>query len=137
MNAILGKGLDSIKFGLLEKEVVSLLGQADARYIDESTNDVILRYNSLKIYISFSKDDDYRLSDIEVYNKKLLLFDVLVFNLSVVKLLKLFKEKIGEYEFDDYESLETYSFYGECGYINVDIKFNELVSVEFGVYNEE
>ncbi|MCL2914278.1 hypothetical protein L2725_10915 [Shewanella corallii] len=108
MEVKFGTGLDNIRFGLDQAALKSLLGEPDK--IDRDKNNLpLLQYNKLKS--TFWMDEGDKLHWIQCSNPELLIQGVNVIGLATDEVISKLHQ-IGEatYEFEDYGSMESYSF---------------------------
>lgn len=129
MEILLAKGLDNIRFGQTEDEIISQLGEPDKAYLlDESKR---LQFFELQVEFSFESEQDNRLGWIEVHSSEAVLFGQKFIGESREKVLSVVSSQIAdEPEVDDYGSFECYLY--EKYELELQFKFNRLSSINFG-----
>jgi len=99
MDILPGVGVGEIKFGMLEPDVISILGKPDEIKEDEyasGSGDIyrMLSYFSLNLDLSFDKEDDFKLGSITISGHDFRLFGQKLFD-KPMNLVKSFVSKIG------------------------------------------
>ena len=113
-NIYVGQGIGKIKFGLVEQNVISLLGYPDKIVDGDSSKNFY--FNKWKLCLKFEKKRDNKLGWIEVYNKQAFLYNKKIFSLSVDKLLKLLEINLMEKPiFEDNVNFQSYFFKKKLG----------------------
>lgn len=110
MDIIIGKGLDSLHFGLSKDRVAEMFGAADKSYEHEH-GDLCHEYHSRQISIDFDPEEEYGISWISVKNKDARLQDQYLWSKSKQDIIALLEEMLEEvHVFEDYGSLESVNF---------------------------
>jgi hypothetical protein len=131
MEIIVGERIDSVKFGLLENEVVNLFGVPNKKYTDDF-GDVNLQYFNRQISLKFEKEQEYRLGWIEVYNKNAKLFNVSPWNKTKTELIEEISSILNENpEIEDYGSFESITF--NNSWLELQFEMGKLKCINFGV----
>lgn len=129
----LERGVDNIVFGMSEAELVKLLGNPDKIYLDgnESRN---LEYRKLKLVLKIEPNG--RLGWIEVHNRESVWNGINPWQKDREELLGRLTVHFGQScEFDDYGSMESYSF--DSFWVELQYELGELTSFNFGVRYDE
>ena len=135
MKVIPGIGIDIVKFGITEEEVISQLGTPNKIYTtDEGCRR--LQYNDLKIELSFEPENGYRLGWIEVHNSNMELEGTRIFGLSEEQAIPDVSDSLGEVpSVEDYGSFVS-AFY-EGNWVELQFQFGSLCCVNVGVLYSE
>ena len=73
MKINLKNGIDKLIFGMKQTDVTAIYGKPDRNYKDEDDN-VIFAYNTLKMRLTFYKDEEFKLGYIVASSADLDLF---------------------------------------------------------------
>ncbi|MBC3767467.1 hypothetical protein [Neptunicella marina] len=108
MEVKFGTGLDNIRFGLDQASLKSLLGEPSK--IDSDNDGLpLLQYNKLKS--TFWMDERDKLHWIQCSNPELSIQGIKIIGLDTDEAISKLKQIIeASYEFEDYGSMENYSF---------------------------
>lgn len=129
----LDRGVDDIAFGMSEAEVITRLGQPNKVYLDDSDSRN-LEYHQHKVVLKIEPNG--RLGWIEVHNREARWNGIHAWATDRETLLKHLAESLGEpYEFEDYGSMESYSF--RESWVELQYEVGELTSFNFGVRYDE
>lgn len=130
MKINLKNGIDKLLFGMKQKDVSAIYGKPDRNYKDEDDN-VIFAYNSLKMRLTFYKDEDFKLGYIVASSPSLELFGnkILFRNINDVKkdLASKGITKLTQEEFDTFEN-----YFNEDNWFILQTEFDEVVKFEIG-----
>jgi hypothetical protein len=113
-NIELGKGVDSLKFGMTKEEVLKLLGEPDDKELysydedEESEEDddltEVWHYDTHEYSLSFDEADNWRLVMIAASDEKYTLEGKLIIGLDESSAIKLLNDlKLGTVETDELE----------------------------------
>ena len=108
---LIGKGLKKLSFGDRLDDIRIVLGEPDEieenQYADESLSKE-LRFNDLDILLTLSSEDDYRLTDILIFNSKFHINGQIRVGISKSLALDLAtKFDFGDFVFEDLRSEEN------------------------------
>lgn len=132
-------GIDNIKFGMSRKDVLDILGEPD-RVIDfdEGDNETILEWNSVKIRLTFYKDEGERFGYFRTINPELKYNDLKIIGseISVVK-DNIFGKLISKWEIEEYDFFTSH--FNEQNWISLHEEYGIVTNLEMGVpfLNEE
>ncbi len=110
---LLGKGYDSLKFGMTRAEVEEILGKPDeidsyANSEEEGDNTEAYHYDKIELSVSFDEIDDWKLTSIAVSDSDSDLDGLKLIGVSSSDLLeKIDALALGEYEREDVSSPES------------------------------
>ncbi len=131
MNLIIGKGLDSLKFGITEEEVRSLLGAADKTYLTDSGCKRV-QYNDTQIELSFEPENDNRLGWVEVHNPDVFLLGDQVIGKNEEIVVEFLNSELGtEPKVEDYGSFVSVNY--EAEWLELQFEFGRLKNINLGV----
>jgi hypothetical protein len=121
-------GIDKLLFGMKQKDVETIYGNADKQFKDEDKN-LILVYNEHKWRLTFYEDEELRLGYIISSNSDLTLLDKKVIGRKVEDVkqeLVTFKS----WEQEDFDLAENH--FNEDNWIILQTEFGEITNVEIG-----
>lgn len=130
MKINLKNGIDKLLFGMKQKDVTALYGTPDRNYKDEDDN-IIFAYNTLKMRLTFYKEEDFKLGYIVASSPKLELFGnkVMYRNIKDVK-KDLAAKGITKFTQEEFDTFENY--FNEDNWIILQTEFDEVVKFEIG-----
>ena len=135
MNIHIGVGLDDMKFGMSEENIVNKYGKPDKTYLTDDKNTRYV-YNELLLELSFEKENNNLLGWIEVYNSDALLNGQQLIGLKREKVLSFLSTFINEEpEIDDYGSFLSIT-YNEI-WLELQFSFDRLRNINFGSLDDE
>jgi hypothetical protein len=130
MKINLKNGIDQLIFGMKQKDVTAIYGKPDRNYKDEDDN-VIFAYNSLKIRLTFYKEEEFKLGYMVASNPKLELFGNKVVNRKISEVKKELATKgVAKFTQEEFDTFENY--FNEDNWIIFQTEFDEVVKVEVG-----
>jgi hypothetical protein len=130
-----GSGLSTVPFGLLEAEVVSLLGKPDKAFFTDTDNKRRI-YNELMIELSIEPENDNRFGWIEVHNPDFTFDGQRLIGKTKETVLPVVSDFLNEKpKLDDYNSMESYDF--ENNWVELQFEFNRLRCINLGVLYTE
>lgn len=129
MEVEFGIGMNSIYFGMLEADVIEILGNPTKKYFDDN-EDLYLVYYDICTKFRFDKDDDYKLfyidsssDDISIFGKKLLR----VSKEDVLRLLN--SNGYSDFEWEDYDYFDV--LYCEDISLWITFEYDRTTGIEF------
>lgn len=130
MKINLKSGIDKLLFGMKQTDVIAIYGKPNKEYKDEDDN-LILVYNTLKMRMTFYKEEDFRLGYIVASSPNLELYGNTIIgkNINDVKTALTLKgiSKFTQEAFDTYEN-----YFKEDNWIILQTEFDEVVKFEIG-----
>ncbi|MFT4984207.1 MAG: hypothetical protein ACI9Q9_001264 [Flavobacterium sp.] len=130
MKINLKNGIDQLIFGMKQKDVTAIYGKPDRNYKDEDDN-VIFAYNTLKIRLTFYKEEEFKLGYMVASNPKLELFGNKVVNRKISEVKKEVATKgVNNFTQEEFDTFENY--FNEDNWIIFQTEFDEIVKVEIG-----
>jgi hypothetical protein len=130
MKINLKNGIDKLIFGMKQKDVTAIYGKPDRNYKDEDDN-VIFAYNTVKIRLTFYKEEDFRLGYMVASNANLELFGNKVVNRKISEVKKELATKgVAKFTQEEFDTFENY--FNEDNWIIFQTEFDEVVKVEVG-----
>ncbi len=130
MKINLKHGIDQLVFGMKQNDVIAIYGKPNRNYKDEDEN-VIFSYNSLKMRLTFYKEEDFKLGYIVAssYDMELLENKVIGKKISEVK-SQLATKGITKFTQEEFDTFENY--FNEDNWIILQTEFDEVVKFEIG-----
>ncbi len=127
MKINLKNGIDTLLFGMKQKNVEALYGLPSKQFKDEDGNSIYL-YNDQKMRLTFYEDEAFRLGYIISSNSELTLFDKKIMgqNCATVKSELPFKT----WEQEDFDSVENH--FNESNWLTLVSEFGVITKVEIG-----
>jgi hypothetical protein len=123
-------GIDKLIFGMKQKDVTAIYGKPDRNYKDEDDN-VIFAYNTLKIRLTFYKEEDFKLGYMVASSPELELFGNKVINRNIAEVKKdLTKKGLTKFTQEEFDTFENY--FNEENWIIFQTEFDEIVKFEIG-----
>jgi len=119
-----------------QKDVTTIYGKPDRNYKDEDDN-VIFAYNTLKIRLTFYKEEDFKLGYMVASSPELELFGNKVINRNITELTKEFTKKgLNKFTQEEFDTFENY--FNEENWVIFQTEFDEVVKFEIGaIINEK
>jgi hypothetical protein len=130
MKINLKNGIDKLLFGMKQKDVTAIYGNPDRNYKDEDDN-VIFAYNTLKIRLTFYKEEEFKLGYMVASSLGLELFGnkVIGRNINDVK-KELTLKGLAKFTQEEFDTFENY--FNEDNWIILQTEFEEVVKFEIG-----
>lgn len=123
-------GIGELLFGMKQKDVESLYGQADKQFNDEEDN-VIWVYNAPKLRLTFYADEDLRFGYAITSNPDLVLFDKKIMNRNVADVKQeLLAYRFSSWEQEDFDMAENH--FNEDHWLILQTEFGVISKVEIG-----
>jgi hypothetical protein len=123
-------GIDKLIFGMKQNDVIAIYGKPNRNYKDEDDN-VIFAYNSLKIRLTFYKEEELRLGYLVASSPDLELFGNKVINRKITDVKKDLAQKgIIKFTQEEFDTFENY--FNEENWIILQTEFEEVVKFEIG-----
>lgn len=129
-------GIGFLKFGMSIKDVENYLGRPELEENPDEFGDIMYHFEEKGInFLSFSKEDDFRLTTIELNIKSnAMLWDTKIFDQSLEKIKKLSASRGYSLKFEDSipdnDKNECFESHYTIEEINLDFYFNEFNILE-------
>ncbi|WP_159039924.1 hypothetical protein [Christiangramia fulva] len=126
-------GFDNIKFGMNQKDVISILGKPDRKYLEEDTddNELVLEWKSLMLRLTFYRDENNRFGYLRTRNKNFSFESKAIIN-QPIEIVKKEVFKNAEYwEIDEYNFMRVY--FNEENWIALNCEYDLVLEIEMGV----
>lgn len=120
-------GVDSLLFGMKQKDVIACLGNPDKVFKDEDGNEIIL-YNEKKLRLTFYEDENFRLGYIITSNPNCSLLDTMIIGNSITRVKEVLQFKNWEEEVFD----STTNYFNESNWLTFQVEFGVINKVELG-----
>lgn len=113
-----------------QKDVTAIYGKPDRDYKDEDDN-IIFAYNTLKIRLTFYKEEEFKLGYMVASSPELELFGNKVIGKNINDVKKdLAAKGITKFTQEEFDTFENY--FNEENWIIFQTEFNEVVKFEIG-----
>jgi hypothetical protein len=123
-------GIDKLIFGMKQNDVIAIYGKPNRNYKDEDDN-VIFAYNSLKIRLTFYKEEELKLGYLVASSPDLELFGNKIINRKITDVKKDLAQKgITKFTQEEFDTFENY--FNEEHWIILQTEFEEVVKFEIG-----
>lgn len=130
MKINLKEGIDKLLFGMKQNNVIDLYGNPNRSYKDEDDN-LIFAYNSLKMRLTFYKDEDLRLGYIVASNPELKLLGNTIIGKKIADAKnELAIVGINKFAVEDFDTFDNY--FNEDNWFIIQAEFDEVVKFELG-----
>ena len=129
-------GIDKLIFGMKQNDVIAIYGKPNRNYKDEDDN-VIFAYNTLKIRLTFYKEEELKLGYLVASSPDLELFGNKIINRKIADVKKDLAQKgIIKFTQEEFDTFENY--FNEEHWIILQTEFEEIVKFEIGaIINEK
>lgn len=129
-------GIDSLIFGMKQKDVEKIYGNPDKQFKDEDQN-IIYLYNDKKWRLTFYEDEEFRLGYIISSHPELVLFEATIINEPISKVEDLLKSKnLKPLEVESFDSVDNY--FNESNWMIFQVEYGQVIRFELGaVFNEK
>ncbi|MBN2738470.1 MAG: hypothetical protein JXR70_15930 [Spirochaetales bacterium] len=133
MELFLKQGIADIKFGMVESEIIHLLGNPDKIIVDQDSSDeLIYQYNTLKLRLSFYKTEGNRLGYIRCANCDLKYSGQSLLFRNVHDVINnVFSFSKDQWEIEEDYFFDTYTM-EEC-WLVLNTEYDEVTDIELGV----
>lgn len=130
MKINLKHGIDQLVFGMKQNDVIAIYGKPNRNYKDEDDN-VIFSYNSLKMRLTFYKEEDFKLGYILASSLDMELFENKVIGKKISDIKSQLTTKgITKFTQEEFDTFENY--FNEENWIIFQTEFDEVVKFEIG-----
>lgn len=130
MKINLKEGIDKLLFGMKQNNVIDLYGNPNRKYRDDDDN-LIFAYNSLKMRLTFYKDEEYKLGYIVASSSNLDLLGIKIIGKKIDNAKNELSIKgIVKFTQEDFDTFENY--FNEDNWFILQAEFEEVVKFELG-----
>ncbi len=130
MKINLKHGIDQLVFGMKQNDVIAIYGKPNRNYKDEDDN-IIFSYNSLKMRLTFYREEDFKLGYIVASSYDMELFENKVIGKKISDVKSEFIQKgITKFTQEEFDTFENY--FNEDNWIIFQTEFDEVVKFEIG-----
>lgn len=130
MKINLKNGIDKLLFGMKQNDVTALYGKPNRNYKDEDDN-VIFTYNTLKMRLTFYKDEELKLGYIVASSPDLELFGNKIIDKKITDAKKELAAKgITKFTQEEFDTFENY--FNEDNWFILQTEYDEVVKFEIG-----
>jgi hypothetical protein len=137
MELKLGIGIGEIVFGLLESDITGMLGEPDKITAEEeSETEVIYQYFDRKLSLTFYEEEVGKLGYIRTSDPEATYNGHKLVGQPIMDVLKTVFAALGDWDLEDYGSLEVYNF--EDYWLVLNVEYGCITDIELGVlFNED
>jgi hypothetical protein len=123
-------GIEQLVFGMKQNDVIAIYGKPNRNYKDEDDN-VIFSYNSLKMRLTFYREEEYKLGYIVASSNDMELFENKVIGKKISEVKSLLATKgITKFTQEEFDTFENY--FNEDNWIILQTEYDEVVKFEIG-----
>ncbi|WP_100616383.1 hypothetical protein [Confluentibacter citreus] len=127
-----GIGINDIKFGMSENQILSLIGKPSKIIIDEDDEDKnqVYQYNELKLRLTFYNEFNGKLGYIRVANPKIEINGNPIIGIQIEDVFKsygLSKENWNEEKYFTFNS-----YFNEKKWTTLNVEYDVVTDIEFG-----
>jgi hypothetical protein len=123
-------GIGELLFGMKQKDVEKIYGQADKQFEDDDSN-IILVYNAPKLRLTFYEDEDFRFGYAISSNPELTLFDRKLVGREVADVKQeLLSHDFKTWEHEDFDLAENH--FNEDYWLVLQTEFGVIAKIEIG-----
>ena len=132
-----GVGIDQIKFGMSQNEVIKLLGEPTRILVDEDDKDKspVFQYNQLRLRLTFYREDDMRLGYIRTTNRHAKLQNQNLIGIPIEDALKAFGHPKSSWEEELYFTFNSY--FNETIWTVLHEEYGVVSNIELGYLFDE
>ena len=137
MELKLGIGIDKIIFGLLESDITDMLGEPDKITTEEdSETEVIYQYFDRRLSLTFYEEETGKLGYLRTSDPAVTYHGHPLVGRPIMDVLKAAFPALGDWDLEDYGSLEVYNF--EDYWLVLNVEYGRITDIELGVlFNED
>ena len=127
-----GIGIDQLKFGMSQNEVIQLLGEPTRILVDNGDKDKnpVFQYNLLRLRLSFYREDDIRLGYIRTTNPRAQFQHNEIIGTPIEDAIKAFGHPKSSWEEDLYFSFNSY--FNETIWTVLHEEYGLVTNIELG-----
>lgn len=130
MEIKLKEGIEKLKFGMLQKDVIAIYGEPSKKIIDEEKN-ILFLYNDQKWQLTFYEDEGFKLGYIICSNPNLLLFSKKIIGSKIEDAISEMKENgINNWEVEEFDIAENH--FNEDNWLILQSEFGVVTKIELG-----
>lgn len=132
-----GIGIDNLKFGMTQDQVVSLIGSPSRIMVDEDSesNNPVYQYNDLKLRLTFYSLDDLKLSYINAAHPNIKIYGNPIVGIPTRDVINSFGEEKENWDKEDHFSFIVYS--NESLWSVLNEEYGVVTNIEIGqIYDE-
>lgn len=130
MEIKLKEGIEKLKFGMLQKDVIAIYGEPSKKIIDEEKN-ILFLYNDQKWQLTFYEDEGFKLGYIICSNPNLFLFSKKIIGSKIEDAISEMKENgINSWEVEEFDIAENH--FNEDNWLILQSEFGVVTKIELG-----
>ncbi len=126
-----GKGIGELTFGMLPATVEQKLGKPDRIFVTEDDEDeLVYQYNSLRMMITFYKQENNRLGYIRSSNPAITYNGELLLDQPVKDVLEGSMKTMKNWQIEKYDYFDTYI--NEKSWLILNVEYERICDLEMG-----
>ncbi len=130
MEIKLKEGIDKLKFGMQQKDVIAIYGEPSKKVIDEEKN-ILFLYNDHKWQLTFYEDEGFKLGYIICSNPNLTLFSKKIIGTKIEDATSEMVQKgLKSWEVEEFDIAENH--FNEENWLILQSEFGEVAKIELG-----
>lgn len=132
-----GIGINEIKFGMTESQILSLIGKPSKIILDEEDEDKnrVYQYNELKLRLTFYNEYNGKLGYIRVANPKIEINGNPIIGIRIEDVFKSYELKKESWNKEHYFTFNSY--FNECKWTTLNEEYGVVTDIEFGYLFDE
>jgi hypothetical protein len=127
-----GIGINDIKFGMSENQILSLIGKPSKIIIDEDDEDKnqVYQYNELKLRLTFYNEFNGKLGYIRVANPKIEINGNPIIGIQIEDVFKSYELSKENWNEENYFTFNSY--FNENKWTTLNVEYDVVTDMEFG-----
>jgi len=127
-----GIGINDIKFGMSENQILSLIGEPSKIIIDEDDEDKnqVYQYNELKLRLTFYNEFSGKLGYIRVANPEIQIKGNPIIGIQIEDVFKSYELSKENWNEENYFTFNSY--FNEKKWTTLNVEYGVVTDIEFG-----
>jgi hypothetical protein len=127
-----GVGINDIKFGMSESQILDLIGKPTKIVIDEDDDDKnpVYQYNELKLRLTFYTEYNGKLGYIRVANPKIEINGNPIIGIQIEDVFKSYQSSKENWNEENYFTFNSY--FNEIKWTTLNVEYDVVTDIEFG-----
>jgi hypothetical protein len=126
-------GIDNLKFGMTQNEILKILGKPDREKTDEDDdNSILWEYQAHQMLLTFYKNEENRFGYFRTINQKVTYNgQKIIFSKFQLAQKEIFGKIISKWEKSEYDFLTTY--FNETYWLSLNVDYGMITEIQMGV----